>query len=119
VEALRDSITTPGWCLVAFIDDQPLAIGGLADSHNADIGVPWMLCTNLIYSHRRAFLQMTQDVCARMRSEKPILSNYVAAANRDSIRWLKWLGFTVQPDAVAINATGVLFHHFFKVADHV
>lgn len=69
-------------------------------------GAPWLLGTPAI-SQRRVcleFLRQCPAYVARMQARFPRLENLVHAQNRRSLRWLRWLGFTVE------TATPVIIH---------
>ena len=58
-------------------------------------GVPWVLGSDLVPAHRRAFLVETRRTVARWLTIFPLLSNVVDARYDAAIRWLRWLGFTI------------------------
>lgn len=58
-------------------------------------GVPWLLGSDLVPAHRRAFLVETRRAVARWLTFFPLLSNVVDARYDAAIRWLRWLGFTI------------------------
>lgn len=58
-------------------------------------GVPWLLGSDLVLAHRRAFLVETRRTVARWLTIFPLLSNVVDARYDAAIRWLRWLGFTI------------------------
>lgn len=71
----------------------PYAIYGV--SHVAlDIGSPWFLATDRLYRHIKFFMHGTPVFVRHMQDRYPILMNYVDARHQDSIRWLRWAGFT-------------------------
>lgn len=76
-------------------------------------GVPWMLSTNhlVVPANAREFLKGTKSIVAEMLDACPLLQNYVYTKNRLSIRWLKWIGFTIEA-AEPAGKGGELFHRF-------
>jgi len=58
-------------------------------------GVPWLLGSDLVPAHRRAFMVETRRTVARWLTIFPMLSNVVDARYAAAIRWLRWLGFTI------------------------
>lgn len=74
-------------------------------------GTPWLLSSNHALQYKREFLIQSPPVIAQMLEICPRLSNYVHAENRVSIRWLKWLGFTVDPP-LPVGVGKELFHKF-------
>ena len=64
------------------VDDQPA------------IGSPWMLATE-DFKITKDWLRMCRDeIYPQMDKTFPILMNYVHKDNQESIRWLRWLGFS-------------------------
>lgn len=47
-----------------------------------------------------------------------LLTNYVDARNAVSIRWLRWLGFEIEP-AAPFGIHGLPFHRFSMRVNHV
>ena len=74
-------------------------------------GIPWMLTSNLVDTHYREFLRRGEGLIIDMKKEAAVLLNMVDARNYKSIRWLKWLGFTIH-DPVPFGPDGMLFHPF-------
>ena len=58
-------------------------------------GVPWLLGSPLVATHRRAFLIETRRMVARWLGWFPLLRNVVDARYDAAIRWLRWLGFSI------------------------
>lgn len=81
------------WC-----DGDLVCIAGVSSkSLLGGVGVPWALGTGLMDRMPRQVLHYSPRMLAVMMGEFAELVNYVHAENRRSIRWLKWLGFTVDP----------------------
>ncbi len=91
-------------------DGKPLAAVG-DTLHAIGVGVPWMVTTNHIAKHRRVFLSDSRRVLADMQRRHGLLFNYVDVRNKDAIRWLAWLGFTIG-DAVPYGVHGLPFAQF-------
>lgn len=76
--------------------DTPLAaFGDVSYSPGAGIGIPWLISTNAIEQHPRAFLRICQPLVAQMMERHQTLVNYVDTRNTAAIRWLEWLGFSM------------------------
>jgi hypothetical protein len=94
--------------VVVYDDDTPLAILGIVlRDFLSGVGVPWLLSTEQALKHKRQFLELSPPVIEEMMSMCSRLVNYVHVDNKLSIRWLKWLGFTVEDPK-----PGELFHRF-------
>lgn len=59
------------------------------------IGAPWMLAAECLEDHGYAFSKMSKGVIESMAEGFKRLENYVHADNRQSIAWLRRVGFTV------------------------
>jgi hypothetical protein len=106
--ALRRS--TQAWtCL---IDGEPACIWGVGPlSLVAGKGCPWLLGTEAVERHPLAFLRQSRGFLAIMLRTYSQLENHVDARNRLSIRWLRWLGFTIGPP-LPYGFLGLPFHRF-------
>lgn len=101
-------ISTLTWS--AFIDGRIVAMFGVAPGSMIDgIGVPWLLGTDEIDQHPRAFVRTARAYIRRMRELYPTLRNIVHADNTKAVRWLRRAGFDVMPPVA--HGRG-LFHPF-------
>ena len=97
-EALQDSVARSIWSETWLVDGVPAAIVGLGRSALiGGHGVPWMLTGPACDRHRKRFLIESRRQVERMHREAAPLINYVHAEHRRAIRWLEWLGFTLEP----------------------
>ncbi len=96
--------------------DQVACVLGCA-GEKGKFGVPWLLGTDLSKKVKKAFLNEIKDCLRIMLKEYRFLINYVHPQNKQSIRWLKWLGFTVVPPK-PFGDFGKLFHPFY-MREHV
>jgi hypothetical protein len=112
-EALRTSIARGLWAEAYLVDGEVAAIVGLGlSSFLGGHGVPWLLTSAIVECHRKTFLRCSRDTLARMMAEVPLLVNWVHAENVQAIRWLRWLGFDVAAEPVALPPHGAPFHRF-------
>lgn len=94
------------------VDDRVACIFGVVGaSVLSETGYPWMLGTDLIDDHAKAFLRRNKAMVGVMLARYPHLTNYVDARNAKAIGWLRWLGFTIRP-AVPYGAAQLPFHPF-------
>jgi hypothetical protein len=106
-------------CAVARIEGVPCAIVGMVSSDIlTGAGVPWMLGTDHLMKHQSALLRESPAIINDMLSVCERLYNYVHIGNKASIRWLKWLGFEMQP-AEPYGISGDLFYKFEMRCDDV
>lgn len=75
--------------------EQCIAIFGVGRV-NDEGGVPWMLCSEELFEqHSRQFRKQCAVYSYELTKGYKWLCNYVAKENTKAIRWLTWLGFTV------------------------
>ena len=112
LEAMAMGFGMSDLSVVMEIDGDPLTMLGLVKGTAlTGHGVPWLLSSRRALAHRREFLLQSPPIIEQMLSVCPRLSNHVHAENRLSVRWLKWLGFTVdKPQPLGVNKE--LFHKF-------
>lgn len=112
IEALVKGWGLSDYASVAVCDDEPFAMIGLV---KRDIltgsGVVWLLGSNAAFKYRREFLTRSASMINEMLTICPRLCNMVHGRNKDSIRWLKWLGFTIE-EPVEHGPDNELFHRF-------
>jgi len=114
LKALEHSLEHSIRHAVVYAGDMPLtALGLIRPNLLSPVGVPWLLSANQALQHRSQFLALSPQVINEMLTICPKLVNCVHSENKLSIRWLKWLGFTVE-DAIPIGINGAMFHPFHK-----
>jgi hypothetical protein len=114
IEALTNGVSRSKLCSVALINDEPCAVFGLVvENILTGFGVPWLLGTDLIFKHRRVFIEHTRSGVDEMLQLCPRLSNWVHCDNIKSIRWLSSMGFSFsEPLPTGIN--GEMFMQFSR-----
>jgi hypothetical protein len=115
-EALEQSVAISSWSQVALDDGEPVWIVGCGTAVR-EYGSPWLLGTEAYARRRKAFLFHTRRFAEQMASEHAVLANYVAADNRRSQTWLKWLGFDVRPERVRLQPGGIPFNLFVRFSN--
>lgn len=77
------------------IDGVPEVMFGVGDLNIlAGVAAPWLLGTDAVETHYVAFLRRSVGFRDQLLQRYSVLTNFVDARNRASIRWLRWLGFT-------------------------
>lgn len=120
LEAMLSGFKYSDRSIVVMVNDEPCAMIGLViQSILTGTGVVWMLGSDESMNHRKLFLELSPPVIKEMLDVCPMLFNYVHADNKKSIRWLQWLGFTIEsPKAHGVE--GELFHKFYlEKSNHV
>ena len=93
-ECLDESIKISYFAYTVNFNAAPVMIFGLVKrSALSDTGIPWALGTDGVFTGKREFLKRSVVLRDMMLEECDILTNYVHCDNKQSIRWLKWLGF--------------------------
>jgi hypothetical protein len=114
IEVWASSRKTPGEALVwslrkstfawtALIDGRPEVMFGVGDLNVlGGVGAPWLLGTDAVETHFVSFLRLSVEFRRQLLRRYSVLRNFVHDGNRASIRWLRWLGFTLS-DPVTIG----------------
>jgi hypothetical protein len=111
-DALRSSLALSWNAWAGVVDGVVMCIFGVTPlSLVTGCGVPWMLGATGLERYAMAFLRRNRRYVAEMLATFPRLENWVDARNGASIRWLRWLGFTLEP-AAPWGAFGLPFHRF-------
>lgn len=94
-------------------DGKPVILFGVAlPSLLIPAGRPWMVGTDELTQHSRAFLRMSRDHVKENMSQKfPYLYNFVDARHDAAIQWLVWLGFKIHA-AEPFGPDDMPFHRF-------
>lgn len=104
---------------VGLADGVPICMFGCqAPSLLSDVAVPWLLGSKDISKHGRRFLRESKVYFAEMTKKHGVLVNYVDVRHKVAVRWLAWLGFTLEP-AYPHGPDKLPFHRFYAVSDHV
>lgn len=118
-DAVMRSIAVTALPLAGLVDGVPACVFGIARrSLLSDEGAPWLLGTDAIARHGRRFLRENRRVLPVLAAPFALLVNYVDVRNAVSIRWLRWLGFEIEP-AAPFGIHGLTFHRFSMRIDHV
>ena len=99
IEAIVNSVKGSRWAFTVRVDGESVCICGICDGSMEGIGVPWLLATDLFENYPRYIMKLGKDFIRQYLTAYVSLVNYVKADNEKTIRWLKWLGFTVDPPA--------------------
>lgn len=84
----------------------------------SDTGALWLLGTPRMERNAKAVFRDAQRYIAFVRERYPRIVNYVDARNGPSIRWLRRLGFTIDPPA-PYGVAGLPFHRFHMGLENV
>lgn len=74
-------------------DGLPLAMYGCSK-----IGCIWMLASDDLLGHKTEFLRRSREIVEELQVRYGRLWNAVWAENHEHIKWLRWCGFTIEPE---------------------
>lgn len=95
-EALDHSLSQHGSTWTAMFDGEPAAIFGVIPvSILGGIAIAWLLGTDVLVKHWRAFAKRSRAVVAELHTRYPVLANAAHVNSNLSLRWLRWLGARV------------------------
>lgn len=96
-EALLEGCLTAKICLM-FIDPNgtPTGLFGIMEDPFRSGAVAWMVSTPGIERYSVAFLRRCRGWVHTLAQEFGVLWNYVDARNTVHLRWLRWMGFTLE-----------------------
>lgn len=94
-EALRFSVKVSRETWIAEVAGEPLAIFGIAGAYTSPVARPWMVGTDAIGCYKLSFMRFSRALVADWRGRFDVLENWVDARHLESVRWLGWLGFTL------------------------
>lgn len=95
-EALEFSFKKSTLVRTALVDGAPSVMFGVGDINIlAGVGAPWLLGTEAVEENYVAFLRGSVEWRDQLLRRYSVLRNFVDVRNRASIRWLRWLGFTL------------------------
>lgn len=98
--SLQISMLCSTRCWTGLIDGVPICMFGVVPASLVEsVGRPWMIGTPAVEKFDRIFLKHCHEVVKNMASEYKTLYNFVDLRNKKAIRWLKWLGFTMEEPA--------------------
>jgi hypothetical protein len=95
-EALIYSLRKSSYAWTATVNGRPEIMFGVGDLNVlAGVAAPWLLGTDAVETHYIAFLRLSVEFRAQLLQRYAVLRNFVHDGNRASVRWLRWLGFTL------------------------
>ncbi len=109
-QAIRHSVGVSIESETWLADEKVMAIRGVSrGTFLSPYACVWMLGAEGLASFSIPFLRGSKEWVERMLEQHSHLVNYVDGRNKRSLRWLKWLGFTIHP-AAPLGIEGRMFH---------
>lgn len=119
-KALHNSLRRSRYALTALVDGAPVAMFGVVPSGLiSTAGVIWLLATDESEKHWMRFGKISRDAVEFFRTQFSVIENFVDAENTTSINWLRWLGFTLDPEPRPFGVAQTPFYHFEWRKDYV
>lgn len=117
LQALQSSLDRSELAWAVRHDGELLSLHGVVRvSILGGTGSPWLLGSRSLVNHKRALMEISRAHVQGWRERYDFLENWVDAGNALSIRWLRWLGFTLEP-AAPYGRFGRPFHRFWMSCD--
>lgn len=96
-------------------DGLPVGVFGVDPTSIPEVGIVWMVSTDVINDHKREFLTECVPIVDMLNNKYPIITNMVDARNTLHHRWLKWLGFCFLRRIEQWGARSVPFYEFARM----
>lgn len=110
LQALQDGLEKSDICLTVLYKGLPVAMGGVTRTA-ANVGIVWLLGSNDINKIRVSFLRLSKIYMEKCLAEYGTLFNFIPPSNAATIRWLVWLGASLD-DPKPIGVDGSMFQYF-------
>ena len=103
---------------VALVGGRVVCIFGVVQvSALPTIGVPWLLGTDLMDDVPKDLCKHSVKHLNKFKKKYDVMVNYVDARNKTTVKWLQWLGFSVELPA-SFGYLGLPFHRFEMRKDY-
>lgn len=114
--AVMESFQKSHMAWTGLLDGEPvITFGCCTDDLLGSNGVPWLVGTPKLEQVPLTFAKLSRPFLNVMMDHHVRLTNHVDVRNGLAIRWLRWLGFTLDP-AEPAGPFGLPFHHFWMRA---
>ena len=91
-DALRVAMEACDYTRVVLLDGKVVCMFGIG-GEKGEVGVPWMLASDLLKKIRKTFVRECREFLKEMSKDYTLLFNAAWTKNEEHIKWLKWLGF--------------------------
>lgn len=88
------------------------AIGGIREAADGS-GIIWQLGSDDVAKHKRDFLLASRELVEEYKTMFELIHNFVGQNSHESKRYLRWLGFTIEPHVTVIGSRQVPFQYFW------
>jgi len=94
----------------ALVGEEVLCVFGVVPGQGGP-SVPWMVASDKILKHRRAFLAHSRRTVKALAEFYGPMENWVDVRNRTAMAWLRWVGFHLEAPR-PYGKHGLDFCHF-------
>ena len=95
-----DNLRTSVYAFAGLSNDRCFCLFGvIPDFLAADHGQPWLLTADEMPPARAAMARVSRQYIPYVSQRFTYLYGWVNAENQTSVKWLRWLGYTVYPGA--------------------
>ena len=118
IEALERGYTLGQKCYTILNkDDEPIAIFGVGpEPGKAHTGCVWLLGTTELNMNKE-FLRRSKETLSLVEEGYACTGNWVSAENKESLRWLRWLGYLEMSYRAEYGAEQKPFVYMLKLND--
>lgn len=88
------------------------AIGGICEGEDGS-GIIWQLGSDEVAKHRKDFLLVSRELVDGYKEMFELIHNFVGQNSHESKRYLRWLGFVIDPGIVTVGSRQVPFQYFW------
>ena len=78
------------------------------------LNLVWFIASREIEKHKRELLTLTRGEFDALLEKYGRLENLVDARSKKSLRFIRWLGFTINEEPLAAGVNGEILYHFYK-----
>lgn len=110
---LVHSVSMSQECYAAEVDGLVIALWGV-HRYQLVIGVPWLLASPEVSRYAKRLVADGRAWVDHISITHPVLTNFVHAGNKSSLRWLKHLGFTIGQLYPEYGVGKAPFYQFYK-----
>ena len=116
LDMVEETLENSPMAWVGLYNGEPVVAFGCACYDTLEsTGIPWLFGTPKLESCAKTFVVLSKPYLQAMRRRFLRLTNCVDVRNALAIKWVRWLGFTIEPPAPA-GPFHLLFHRIWMEA---
>ena len=96
---VKSAVNEASYVFTALIDGKPACMWGIyQQTMLSDTAYMWLITTPLVEEHQFFFARKSYIYLAELKLHFRVIQGHVDSRFKRSVKWLKWLGFTIYPD---------------------